>query len=155
MSVHTGSLVRAAFALGCALAASSIPAHAGMRAVLHSLHGRVVYLDFWASWCVPCRESFPWMKALQRKYGREGLSIVAIDLNHNRANAQRFLRAFRPNFQVIFDPTGNLAERYKIIGMPTSFLIDRSGKIREVHVGFFLNQRATYERQVRELLAQN
>ncbi len=154
MSRHDGRLACAALVLGCALAASGIPARAGMQAVLHSLRGRVVYVDFWASWCVPCRQSFPWMKALQRAYGRQGLSIVAVDLNHDRANARRFLRVFRPNFKIIFDPSGNLAQRYRVIGMPTSLLVDRRGIIRFVHVGFFLGQRATYELQIRELLAQ-
>ena len=94
------------------------------------------------------------MKALERAYGRQGLSIVAINLNHDRASAQRFLRVFRPNFTIIFDPSGNLAQRYKIIGMPTSFLIDRRGDVRFVHVGFFPDERGKYEQQVRELLAQ-
>lgn len=141
-------------ALGCALGLSGAPAHAGMRAMLHALQGRVVYVDFWASWCVPCRESFPWMKALEQRYARRGLSIVAVNLNHHRRNAEQFLRVFRPDFTVVFDPSGRLARRYKIIGMPTSFLIDRSGHIQFTHTGFFLRQRGEYEREVRELLAQ-
>ena len=143
-----------ATALGCAVALWAGGAHAGMRAILRDLHGRVVYVDFWASWCVPCRESFPWMKALERRYGNQGLSIVAVNLNHDSKNARRFLRVFRPNFTVIFDPSGRLAQRYHIIGMPTSVLIDRRGVIRFIHVGFFLRRRGEYEQQVRELLAQ-
>ncbi|EQD40552.1 thioredoxin family protein, partial [mine drainage metagenome] len=68
--------------------------------------------------------------------------------------ARRFLHVFRPNFTVIFDPSGSLARRYHLIGMPTSVLIDRRGVIRFIHVGFFLRRRGEYERQVRELLAQ-
>ena len=143
-----------AMALGCAVALWAGGAHAGLRAILHDLRGRVVYVDFWASWCVPCRESFPWMKALERRYGSRGLSIVAVNLNHDGKNARRFLHVFRPNFTVIFDPSGRLARRYHVIGMPTSVLIDRSGMIRFIHVGFFLGRRAEYEQQVRELLAQ-
>ena len=154
MHVSRKRLGWAAVALGCALGLSGASAPGGMRATLHALRGRVVYVDFWASWCVPCRESFPWMKALERTYGRRGLSIVAVNLNHNRKNAERFLRVFRPGFTVIFDPSGRLAQRYRIIGMPTSFLIDRRGKIRFTHTGFFLRRRAQYEQQVRELLAQ-
>ena len=154
MHVSRNKLGWAALALGSALGLSGAAAPAGMRAILQALHGRVVYVDFWASWCVPCRESFPWMKALERTYGRQGLSIVAVNLNHNRKNAERFLRVFRPNFTVIFDPSGRLAQRYRIIGMPTSFLLDRRGKIRFTHTGFFLRRRGQYEQQVRELLAQ-
>jgi cytochrome c biogenesis protein CcmG, thiol:disulfide interchange protein DsbE len=137
--------------LGVLLAAPSYArAHLGLK----ELRGRVVYVDFWASWCTPCRESFPWMNALESTYGNQGLTVVAVDLDHDRADAQRFLRAFRPNFQVIFDPTGTLAQRFKVIGMPTSVLIDREGNVRYIHVGFLLKQRAEYERQVRELLAE-
>lgn len=145
---------RGAFVLCIAVVLAASGAHAGIRTVLHELRGRVVYLDFWASWCVPCRESFPWMKSLERQYGRAGLSIVAINVNRHRQAAERFLRVFRPNFTVVFDPHGRLAKKYGIIGMPTSFLIDRHGKIRFTHVGFFLDRRAEYIRQVRELLAQ-
>ncbi len=143
-----------ATALGCAVALWAGGAHAGMRAILHDLRGRVVYVEFWASWCVPCRQSFPWMKVLQRRYGDQGLSIVAVNLNHDSENARRFLHVVRPNFTVIFDPSGSLARRYHLIGMPTSVLIDRRGVIRFIHVGFFLRRRGEYERQVRELLAQ-
>lgn len=94
------------------------------------------------------------MRALESTYGSQGLSVVAIDLDHDRQDAQRFLRIFEPNFPVIFDPAGALAQRFKVMGMPTSVLIDREGKIRYQHVGFLLKQRAEYERQVRDLLAQ-
>lgn len=132
----------------------AVPSFAQSRLDLKNLRGRVVYVDFWASWCTPCRESFPWMKALESTYGSQGLSVVAVDLDHDRADAQRFLRAFRPNFAVISDPGGKLAERFNVIGMPTSILIDRQGKVRYVHVGFLLKRRAQYEGQVRALLAQ-
>ena len=134
--------------------AVSAPSFARTPLDLKGLRGHVVYVDFWASWCTPCRESFPWMKTLESTYGSQGLSVIAVDLDHDRADAQRFLGVFRPNFEVIFDPAGTLAERFNVIGMPTSVLIDRQGKIRYIHVGFLLKQRAEYERQVRELLAQ-
>lgn len=142
------------FALSCLVALMSAPSFAQANLDLKRLRGHVVYVDFWASWCTPCRESFPWMRALESTYGSQGLSVVAIDLDHDRQDAQRFLRIFEPNFPVIFDPAGALAQRFKVMGMPTSVLIDREGKIRYQHVGFLLKQRAEYERQVRDLLAQ-
>jgi thiol-disulfide isomerase/thioredoxin len=147
-------LTRIVTTVAIVLALAAPGAQAGMRTILRDLRGRVVYVDFWASWCVPCRESFPWMQALQRRYGRAGLTVVAVDVDRNRNDAQRFLRAFRPDFLVVFDPSGRLARRYRIIGMPTSVLIDRRGRIRFTHVGFFLDRRAEYVHQVRELLAQ-
>jgi thiol-disulfide isomerase/thioredoxin len=141
-------------ALACLTVLMSAPSFAQANLDLKGLRGHVVYVDFWASWCTPCRESFPWMKALESTYGSQGLSVVAIDLDHDRQDAQRFLRMFKPNFPVIFDPAGTLAQRFNVMGMPTSVLIDREGKIRYQHVGFLLKQRAEYEQQVLGLLAQ-
>ncbi|HEY3786447.1 MAG TPA: TlpA disulfide reductase family protein [Steroidobacteraceae bacterium] len=149
------SLAKASkIALACLGALVSAPSFAQAHLDLRGLRGHVVYVDFWASWCTPCRQSFPWMKALESAYGSQGLSVVAIDLDHDRQDAQRFLRIFQPNFAVIFDPAGTLAQRFKVMGMPTSVLIDREGKVRYQHVGFLLKQRAEYEQQVRDLLAQ-
>src|SRR5689334_21183120 len=62
---------------------------------LSPLRGRVVYLDFWASWCAPCRQSFPWMESMQQTYAAQGLSVLAINVDHDRADAERFLKEFR------------------------------------------------------------
>jgi cytochrome c biogenesis protein CcmG/thiol:disulfide interchange protein DsbE len=116
--------------------------------------GRVLYVDFWASWCTPCRQSFPWMQSLTDTYEREGLSVVAVNLDQNRHDADKFLAQFHPNFDVRFDPQGELAARFKVQGMPSSLIIDRHGVLRYMHVGFQLMDRATYEAQLRELLAE-
>lgn len=151
-SVHSLKASKVAFI--CLGVLVSAPGFAQARLDLKGLRGHVVYVDFWASWCTPCRQSFPWMKALESAYGDRGLSVVAVDLDHDRADAQRFLRMFQPNFPVIFDPQGTLAQRFNVAAMPTSVLIDRDGKIRYEHAGFLLKQRAAYERQIRDLLAQ-
>jgi len=121
---------------------------------LAQFKGRVVYVDFWASWCTPCRLSFPWMQSLRDTYEREGLSVIAINLDRNRPDAERFLAQFRPNFEVRFDPQGQLAKRFKVQGMPSSLIIDRHGVQRYSHIGFQTVDRATYETQLRELLAE-
>jgi len=121
---------------------------------LKSLHGRVVYLDFWASWCTPCRQSFPWMQAMKDAYEREGLSIVAINLDQDRDEAERFLQKFHPSFDVRFDPQGTLAEQFKVSGMPTSVVIDRHGDVRFTHIGFRPLDSETYEKQLRKLIAE-
>jgi thiol-disulfide isomerase/thioredoxin len=119
---------------------------------LASLHGRVVYLDFWASWCAPCRLSFPWMQALQTTYAPQGLTVVAVNVDRERRAADRFLAQYPVQFDLRFDPEGSLAEAYQVHGMPTSVLIDRQGKVRYTHIGFRAIDGAIYERQVRELL---
>jgi len=121
---------------------------------LTELRGRVVYLDFWASWCGPCRLSFPWMETMKRTYAAQGLEVVAVDLDTNRTDADKFLNQFHPTFDVRFDPKGDLAELYKVQGMPSSVLIDRHGVTRFTHVGFTPKDGGIYEEQLRELLAE-
>jgi thiol-disulfide isomerase/thioredoxin len=138
------------FAFACAMA---VYAQAGTPGELDGFQGRVVYLDFWASWCEPCRRSFPWMQQLKQSYEAQGLTIIAVNLDHDRADADSFLRRFKPDFQIRFDPGGQWAERFKLRGMPTSILIDRRGVVRFTHVGFRAGDGPTYSRQIEQLLA--
>jgi cytochrome c biogenesis protein CcmG/thiol:disulfide interchange protein DsbE len=130
------------------------PVHAASSLDLTGFRGRVVYLDFWASWCGPCRQSFPWMEIMKSIYGVQGLEIVAVNLDKSRADADRFLKQFHPTFDVRFDPGAELPEIYKVQGMPSSVLIDRHGVTRFMHVGFRPVDGAIYEAQLRELLAE-
>ncbi len=100
------------------------------------LEGKVVYVDFWASWCPPCRHSFPWMKDLGRSYAAKGLQIVTINLDKDRAAAEKFLGEINAGLPVIFDPDGSLAKRFHVEAMPTSFLYGRDGVLRERYQGF-------------------
>lgn len=142
-----------AILLSVSLAVSAF-AHAALLADSISVPGRVVYLDFWASWCAPCRQSFPWMEMMKNAYEAQGLEIVAVNLDADRADADKFLKILHPTFSVRFDPTGKLAESYKVQGMPSSVLIDRHGVVRFTHVGFKTIDGPAYEAQVRELLAE-
>jgi cytochrome c biogenesis protein CcmG/thiol:disulfide interchange protein DsbE len=119
---------------------------------LGSYKGKVVLLDFWASWCTPCRLSFPWMNAIQRSLGSEGLVVVAVDVDHDREPASRFLATFPTVFKIVFDPAGALAGKYDIREMPTSFLIGRDGKVRYVHSGFYPNKEDAHLADIRTLL---
>ena len=136
------------------LLAIAAPSYADPPLALESYQGRVVYLDFWASWCAPCRQSFPWMQAMKNVYGNEGLTVIAINLDHDRADAERFLRDFHPDFDVHFDPRGILAEKFNVVGMPTSVVVDRHGVRRFTDIGFRSADRGAYEGQLRELLAE-
>jgi cytochrome c biogenesis protein CcmG/thiol:disulfide interchange protein DsbE len=129
-------------------------AHAAATFNLDQLKGHVVYLDFWASWCEPCRKSFPWLRGMNNTYGRAGLTVIAVDVDSERADAERFLLQFNPNFDIQFDPLGKLAETFKVTGMPTSVIIDKHGNERFRHIGFLPADAATYEGQVRTLLGE-
>jgi hypothetical protein len=94
------------------------------------------------------------MQSLKDMYEREGLSVVAVNLDQNRHDAEKFLAQFHPNFDVRFDPHGELAERFKVQGMPSSIIIDRHGVVRYTHIGFQPGNQITYEAQLREVLAE-
>ncbi|MGH7742112.1 MAG: TlpA disulfide reductase family protein [Candidatus Eiseniibacteriota bacterium] len=112
-----------------------LPAQHGL-VTLDSLRGKVVLVDFWASWCAPCARSFPWMNALHDSLSRQGLEIVAINLDKERADAEAFLAQHAPRFDVAFDPQGEVAEAYHVMAMPTSFVIGRTGELVLMHPGF-------------------
>jgi thiol-disulfide isomerase/thioredoxin len=119
---------------------------------LADLKGKVVYLDFWASWCPPCRQSFPWMDEMERRYGRQGLTVVAVNLDKDRDLAAKFLNEVPAHFTVAYDQRGAVAESYHVPGMPSSFIIDRNGKIQEVHIGFREDDSSELEESLRTAL---
>lgn len=121
---------------------------------LTALKGQVVYLDIWASWCAPCLESFPFMNHLQRTLGPLGLSVVAVNVDRDRADAERFLSSHPAQFRVVFDPQGVLPQRFSVHGMPSSFVIDRAGVVRIRHEGFRRADREALEQQVQSWLTQ-
>ncbi len=98
--------------------------------------GKVVYLDFFASWCAPCALSFPFMKEMNRAYSDSGLVIIAVDLDKDSIEASAFIERMRPPFQIVRDPEGALAKRFDLKAMPTSYLYAPDGTVREVHQGF-------------------
>ncbi len=120
---------------------------------LAGLRGKVVYLDFWASWCGPCKQSFPFMNELQTKYRGEGLEIVAINVDAKRDDADRFLADVPARFAVAFDAKGESARRFDVKAMPSSVLIDRNGKVFAVHKGFRDEDRKDLEVRIAQALA--
>lgn len=103
---------------------------------LSEYKGELVYLDFWASWCGPCRASFPWMNALQADLEAKGLQVIAVNVDAHKQAADQFLLEYPADFKVIFDPEGKLAEAHNVTGMPSSFLYGREGQLISSHIGF-------------------
>jgi thiol-disulfide isomerase/thioredoxin len=118
-----------------------------------SFAGRVVYLDFWASWCEPCLKSFPWMNAMFERYGTEGFVILAVNVDSDRERALAFLDEAKPGFPIAWDEGKRMASAYDLEGMPSTFVFDREGTLRISHVGFRDRDRDTLEESIRELLA--
>lgn len=153
-----GSARRWLAALAVLTACAAVPASAAERRDLSSLPavkahaGKVVLLDFWASWCAPCRQSFPWMSTLQRRFGREKFAVVAVNMDQDKALAAKFLEKTPGDFQIQYDPKGELASHLDVQAMPTSYLIDRHGRQRAVHKGFRDSQRAPREQEIEQLI---
>jgi thiol-disulfide isomerase/thioredoxin len=114
--------------------------------------GQVVLLDFWASWCGPCRQSFPWMAGMRAKYGERGLVVVAVNLDQDAKSADKFLSGVRQDFVHVRDPDGELARAYAVNVMPSSILFDRAGRPVYRHEGFHPDKSREYERHIVQLL---
>jgi cytochrome c biogenesis protein CcmG/thiol:disulfide interchange protein DsbE len=150
----------AATLLACSLAGPALAVAPGAPAPAFTLDGRAapvsladyrgkfVYLDFWASWCAPCKRSFPWMAELQKRHG-DKLQVVAVNVDTGRADAERFLAQTPAAFTVAFDPSGATPRLYSIKGMPSSVLIDPEGKVIVMHAGYNDATAQTIESQVR------
>lgn len=119
---------------------------------LKTYRGQTVYLDFWASWCQPCRKSFTWMNRMQELYGKEGLTIIAVNLDESRKDANKFLKQVPTSFEVAFDPAGNTAESYNLKAMPSSYVIDKRGKLVYANLGFRADDKDELETVIRTLL---
>lgn len=107
---------------------------------LEALRGKVVLVDFWASWCAPCKQSFPWLSQLQARLGPRGLQVVALNLDREREAADAFLRELQPRLSapllVAYDSAGETPRRYRVRGMPTSVLVGADGQVLLHHAGF-------------------
>jgi len=126
---------------------------AGTSFDLQEYRGKVLVLDFWASWCVPCRRSFPWMNEMHEKYEDQGLVIVGVNMDAEAADAEAFLREYPANFRIIEDANGELAKKFDVIAMPSSYIIDRNGDIVERHLGFKVKRQDEYESLIQNVLA--
>jgi thiol-disulfide isomerase/thioredoxin len=119
---------------------------------LRHLRGRVVLLDFWASWCGPCKESFPWMNALHDRFGAQGLQIIAVNVDRRREDAARFLARTPARFSIAYDPQGQAAAAYAVPAMPSSVLIGADGRVLQVHAGFKPEDTAALEAAIESAL---
>lgn len=118
-----------------------------------NLKGKVVLLDFWASWCGPCKESFPVMEDLHKKYGEKGFVILAVNVDENAAAMKDFLKEHAASFTIVHDATKKLVGTANISSMPTSFMLDKEGKIAAIHKGFHGKDTVKqYEAEIEKLL---
>jgi peroxiredoxin len=156
-------------ALACALLALAWPASAtdgaaapapaftlasrdGKPVSLAELKGQVVMINFWASWCGPCRQEFPALDQIYAKYKPMGFTLVAINVESEKADAERFLEKTPASFPILFDPDNKVSGSYGVSAMPTTVLVDRAGRVRWQHRAYKPGDEAKYIEQIRAAL---
>lgn len=147
----SGAAVAGAVEVGKGAPDFELPGTAGP-IKLSQFKGKTVYLDFWASWCGPCKQSFPWMNEIQSRWKQQGLQVVGINVDQKTDDAQAFLKTTPADFTVAFDAQGKMPREYAIKGMPTSLLIAPDGRVLYVHTGFHASDKSDLEKQIRQAL---
>jgi len=142
-----------ALSVGSAMPEIGLRDRAGQPVNAASLLHKVVIVDFWATWCEPCRQELPQLQKLHQKYAAQGLAIVGVSVDEKVDGLDEFLGKFGISFAVVHDPEHKVTSRFAPPRMPSSYVIDRSGIVRYVHAGFRISDVPELEKQVRELLA--
>jgi len=112
---------------------------------LAAYEGKVVVLDFWASWCVPCRRSFPWWNTMQERYGNAGLVVIGVNLDNDLSDATAFLEEYPAEFRIWYDESREFAEKFGVQAMPSSYILRRDGTLHARHFGFQVKQQDEFE----------
>jgi peroxiredoxin len=137
---------------GDAAPALVLPDAAGRTIDLATYRGQVVYVDFWASWCVPCRESMPLLDTLYKRHRDAGFAVVGINKDVAAADAERFLKRVAVSFPLAADTKDAAAKAFNVKAMPSGYLVDRKGVVRRVHRGFTAETGAALDGEVAALL---
>jgi peroxiredoxin len=139
-------------AAGAPAAAFQLPAAAGDSVSLAGLKGQVVLINFWASWCGPCRQEMPVLDQLYRKYKPAGFTLLGVNVEPKSADAVGFLKATPVSFPILFDTQSKVSTLYEVAGMPSTVIVDRKGTVRYVHQGYKPGDESQYQDQIRSLL---
>ncbi len=124
----------------------------GKNLKLSEMRGDVVLINFWASWCAPCRQEMPLLNALYNKYQPLGFTVLGINVEENLDDARRFLKNFPVDFPILLDGNNKVSKQYNVIAMPTTVVVDRDGNMRFLHRGYRPGDEKTYQQMVKELI---
>ena len=121
---------------------------------LESLKGQVVLINFWASWCGPCRQEFPLLDNIYKKYKKLGFTVVGLNVEPDQNLAEGFLKENPVSFPILYDPKDEVSKHYGVVGMPSVALVDRKGVVRWLHKSYVPGDENEYMNQVRSLLTE-
>lgn len=148
-AVETGQNIPA-----CALSQLASASGKADKSTLSQYQGKVLYVDFWASWCGPCAKSFPFLNTLHERYKDQGLQIVAVNLDENIDDASAFLAKYPASFTVMTDSTKQCAKDFDVKAMPSSYIVDRKGVVHHIHLGFKSGEAEDIQKLVEKLLSE-
>ena len=168
MKLHAKSFMPRPITVGLAVALTALSASAvdiegpapdftlqardGGTVSVSDLRGQVVMINFWATWCGPCRQEMPHLEALYERYGELGFSLLGVNVEEDPSGADKFLEETPVTFPILFDPENAVSKLYDVVAMPSTVIIDRAGNVRFVHHGYEPGYENDYQTQIRTLL---
>ncbi len=130
----------------------TLKSESGSNLRLSEFRGEVVMINFWASWCAPCRQEMPLLDELYTQYQPMGFTILGVNVEEDSTQAKQMLKNIPVNFPVLFDNASDVSKLYNVVAMPSTVLVDRDGNIRYLHQGYKPGYEESYQQQVRELI---
>ncbi len=130
----------------------TLPGINGQTIKLSDFRGQVVMVNFWASWCQPCREEMPLIEDIYNKYKKLGFTVLGVNVDENPKLGKKMLKKIPVTFPVVFDSDNKMIEKYRVQAMPSTFMVDQKGNIRDIHRGYKKGDEKAYENYIRKLL---
>lgn len=130
----------------------ALPAEGGRQVSLADFRGKVVLINFWATWCGPCRKEMPVLEQLNREFGKRGVALVGVNVEPDSSGVADYLKSTPVSFPILFDTESKVSKLYQVQGMPNTVILDRTGKVRYIHRGYRPGEESEYLDQIRNLM---